>query len=78
MKNFENINKAYNSVFKPNELSIGVVVPIEKYADSAIPTMQDHLKRVKQVEALGFKSIWIRDIPFNVPTFGDAGQTFGR
>ena len=76
MKNFENINKAYNSVFKPNELSIGVVVPIEKYADSAIPTMQDHLKRVKQVEALGFKSIWIRDIPFNVPTFGDAGQTF--
>lgn len=76
MKPFENINKAYNSVFKPNELSIGIVVPIEKYTDSAIPTMQDHLQRVKQVEALGFKSIWLRDIPFNVPSFGDAGQTF--
>lgn len=76
MKPFENINKAYNSVFKPNELSVGVVVPIERYATSPIPTMQDHVKRVQQVENLGFKSIWIRDIPFNVPNFGDAGQTF--
>ena len=76
MKPFENINKAYNSVFKQNELSVGVVVPIENYSTSPIPTMQDHLQRVKQVEALGFKSIWIRDIPLNVPNFGDAGQTF--
>lgn len=76
MKTFENINKAYNSVFKQNELSIGVVVPIENYSQSTIPTLQAHLERVKQVEALGFKSIWLRDIPFNVPSFGDAGQTF--
>ena len=76
MKPFENINKAYNSVFKQNELSIGIVVPIEKYATGPVPTMLDHLNRVKQVEDLGFKSIWIRDIPLNVPNFGDAGQTF--
>lgn len=76
MKSFETINKAYNSVFKQNELSIGVVVPIETYANGPIPTMQDHVKRVQHVEGLGFKSIWIRDIPFNVPNFGDAGQTF--
>ena len=76
MNVFENINRAYNSVFKPNELSIGVVVPIERYATGPVPTMQDHLQRVKQVEALGFKALWIRDIPFNVPNFGDAGQTF--
>ncbi|ULC58202.1 LLM class oxidoreductase [Flaviramulus sp. BrNp1-15] len=76
MKPFETINKAYNTVFKQNELSVGVVVPIEKYSMGPVPTMQDHLQRVKQVEALGFKAIWIRDIPFNVPNFGDAGQTF--
>ncbi|KGL63424.1 LLM class oxidoreductase [Polaribacter sp. Hel1_85] len=76
MKVFENINKAYNAVFKQNELSIGVVVPIENYSIGTVSTMQDHLKRVKQVENLGFKAIWIRDIPFNVPNFGDAGQTF--
>lgn len=34
------------------------------------------MSRVKQVEALGFKSIWLRDIPLQVPTFGDAEQTF--
>ncbi|MFD2823527.1 LLM class oxidoreductase [Lacinutrix iliipiscaria] len=73
---FKTINKAYNSVFKQNELSIGVVVPIERYATGPVPRMQDHVKRVQQVESLGFKSIWIRDIPLNVPSFGDAGQTF--
>jgi len=73
---FETINKAYNSVFKQQELSIGVVVPIERYATSPVPTMQNHLLRVKQIEQLGFKALWIRDIPFNVPNFGDAGQTF--
>ncbi|MCL7754856.1 LLM class oxidoreductase [Polaribacter sp. Z022] len=76
MKTFESINKAYNSVFKTNQLSVGVVVPIEKYAMSPIPTMQDHLQRVKQIESLGFKALWIRDIPFHVPSFGDAGQTY--
>ncbi len=76
MTQFESINNAYNSVFKPNELTVGVVVPIENYAQSAVPTMQEHLKRVKYIEELGFKALWIRDIPFNVPSLGDAGQTY--
>ncbi|RAJ11939.1 LLM class oxidoreductase [Olleya aquimaris] len=76
MKPFETINKAYNSVFKQNQLSVGIVVPIERYAAGPVPTMLDHVKRAQQVELLGFKSIWIRDIPYNVPNFGDAGQTF--
>jgi luciferase-type oxidoreductase len=76
MNDFEQINKAYNSVFKQNELSIGVVVPIEKYIDGPVPTMQHHLERVQLIEKLGFKAVWLRDVPFNVPAFGDAGQTF--
>ena len=76
MKNFEPINKAYNSVFKPNQLSIGIVVPIENYAHSTVPTMIDHVKRVQLIEQLGFKALWIRDVPFHVPSFGDAGQAF--
>ena len=76
MKEFEKINSGYNRVFKPNQLSIGIVVPIENYAQSAVPTMQHHLERVQLVESLGFKAIWIRDVPFHVPSFGDAGQTF--
>jgi len=73
---FPAINKGYQHVFQPNQLSVGIVVPIEHYPNSVIPTMANHLQRVQQVEKLGFKALWIRDIPFNVPAFGDAGQTF--
>ena len=76
MKEFESINRGYNSVFKANELSIGIVVPIENYVQGPVPTMKDHLKKVKLVEDLGFKALWVRDVPFNVPSFGDAGQTY--
>ena len=76
MKVFESINRGYNSVFKPDQLSVGIVIPIENYAQSPVPNMVDHLKRIQWVEKLGFKAIWVRDVPFNVPSFGDAGQTF--
>ncbi|MEM1323217.1 MAG: LLM class oxidoreductase [Bacteroidota bacterium] len=76
MKAFETINKAYNAVFEPQRLSLGVVVPIENYATSSVPSMRDHLKRVELIDQLGFKALWVRDVPFHVPSFGDAGQTF--
>ena len=76
MKDFERINKGYNKVFQPERLSVGVVVPIENYELGPVPTMKDHLEGVQLVEQLGFKALWIRDVPFNVPSFGDAGQTF--
>lgn len=76
MKTFEPISKGYNSVFKKNQLSIGVVVPIENYTQSPIPTMQQHLERVQLIDQLGFKALWLRDVPLHVPSFGDAGQTY--
>lgn len=76
MKKFENINRGYNRVFKPGQLSVGIVAPIENYAQGPVPTMQQHVERAQQVDQLGFKALWVRDIPFNVPSFGDAGQTY--
>ncbi len=73
---FEQINRGFNNTFKPNRLSIGLVVPIENYANNSIPKMDKHLKRAKLAETLGFKAIWLRDVPFHVPSFGDAGQTY--
>lgn len=73
---FQKINAGYNSVFQPNKLSLGVVVPIENYAVGALPTLKDHLERIQQIEQLGFKALWLRDIPLHVPAFGDVGQTF--
>ena len=73
---FASINPGYNAVFARERLSLGLVVPIEAYPDSPVPTMRAHIERVRLAEALGYAAVWLRDVPFNVPAFGDAGQTF--
>ncbi|MEX0350684.1 MAG: LLM class oxidoreductase [Paracoccaceae bacterium] len=73
---FAKINRAYNSVFKRDRLTVGLVVPVEAYPNSAVPAMDRHIERVQLAERLGFASVWLRDVPFNVPSFGDAGQIY--
>ena len=73
---FPRINRGYNSVFKPNRLSIGLVLPIEAYAIGAKPTMAQHIETVQLAEVLGYSALWLRDVPFDVPSFGDVGQMF--
>jgi len=38
--------------------------------------MAHHIERIQMAEELAFSAIWLRDVPFNVPSFGDAGQGF--
>lgn len=71
---FPVINRAYNSVFRQNRLSIGLVLPLEAYEVGAEPTLKNHLETARLAEQLGFAALWLRDVPFNVPSFGDAGQ----
>ncbi|MCG8100739.1 MAG: LLM class flavin-dependent oxidoreductase, partial [Candidatus Thiodiazotropha taylori] len=73
---FETINPGYNSTFQPGRLSLGLVVPLEQYTSGPVPSMKRHIERVELAEALGFSALWLRDVPFNVPSFGDAGQLF--
>lgn len=73
---FPEINAAYNGVFRPGRLSLGLVLPLEAYAVGAEPTMRDHIAAAQLAETLGFASLWLRDVPFNVPSFGDPGQMF--
>lgn len=73
---FPAINNGYASTFRANRLSIGLVAPIEAYPHGPVPDMYRHVERVRLAEALGFAAIWLRDVPFNVPSFGDAGQLF--
>jgi len=75
-KRFEQINKGFNEAFQPERLSIGLVIPIEEYTCSPVPSLENHLTRVLLAEELGFKAVWVRDVPMNVPNFGDAGQTY--
>lgn len=71
---FAPLNAGYQRLFRPQRLTVGLVVPIEAYPDSPLPGLHEHVQRVQRAEALGFGAVWLRDIPFNVPAFGDAGQ----
>lgn len=73
---FEPVNRAYDAVFRANRLSLGLVVPLETYATGPVPSMARHLEWVRLAEDLGFGAVWLRDVPFNVPSFGDAGQLY--
>ncbi|WP_415920954.1 TIGR03571 family LLM class oxidoreductase [Tateyamaria sp. SN6-1] len=73
---FPNINAAYAATFRPGRLSVGLVVPLESYAVGAVPTMHNHIALAQRAEALGFAALWLRDVPFNVPSFGDPGQMY--
>lgn len=73
---FRSINRGYDTVFRPGRLSLGLVVPIERYTAGPVPTMVRQLERIRLAEALGFAAVWLRDVPLNVPSFGDAGQVY--
>ncbi len=73
---FEKINPAYDQVFQFGKLSLGLVVPIERSSVGELPSMKRHVERAQKAEALGFSSLWLRDVPFNVPSFGDAGHLY--
>lgn len=73
---FAPLNRAYNRVFQPNRMSIGLVVPLETYAHCAVPDMTRNIERAQLADTLGFSALWLRDVPFNVPSFGDAGQVY--
>ncbi len=76
MKAFETINRAYTTVFQENKLSVWLVTPIENYSRSNIASMNKHLEQVMYAEKLWFTAVWLRDVPFYVPEFWDAGQMF--
>lgn len=65
----------FNKIATKGKLTIGLVFPIEAYSGS-IAKMENQEQLAKRAEALGFKALWFRDVPFNDPSFGDAGQLF--
>lgn len=75
-QDFPHINAAYAHAFKPEKLTLGLVVPLEAHGNNPVPDLDRHLERAQLADELGFASLWLRDVPFNVPSFGDAGQTF--
>ncbi|MHC5361999.1 TIGR03571 family LLM class oxidoreductase [Myroides sp. LJL110] len=75
MENFQN-HIGYNKLFKPSKLTFGLIAPLKGYPDSAIPDMADHQNITTQADNVGIDAIWLRDVPFYDPNFGDVGQVF--
>jgi luciferase-type oxidoreductase len=64
----------YARVFQPGHLTFGFIAPLESYPNSPGPTLQDHAQLAQRVDEAGFSAIWLRDVPFYDPNFGDVGQ----
>ena len=67
---------ALRRVFTPGRLSFGLIAPLEAYPGTPLPTLKDHARMARLVDDAGFTSLWLRDVPFLYPQFGDAGQVF--
>ncbi|MBI6885052.1 LLM class oxidoreductase [Pseudomonas putida] len=65
---------AFARVFQPGRLTFGFMTPIEGYPSSPFPTMENHQKLAQLAESAGFSALWLRDVPFYDPAFGDTGQ----
>ena len=65
----------FSKIATKGKLTLGLVFPLEAYSGS-IAQMKNQEKLAKRVEKLGFKALWFRDVPFNDPSFGDAGQLY--
>ncbi|WP_313809510.1 LLM class oxidoreductase [Sphingobium sp.] len=66
----------FSQVFQPDTLTFGFIAPLESYPDRPAPTMRDHLALARTADDAGFSAIWLRDVPFYDPSFGDLGQVF--
>ncbi|KFZ37257.1 luciferase [Shewanella mangrovi] len=74
---YDNLSDAplsFSRVFSPERLSIGLLTPLEAYPNSPFPTLAEHVRMAKLAEEAGIASIWLRDVPFYDPNFGDAAQ----
>ncbi|WP_226553822.1 TIGR03571 family LLM class oxidoreductase [Celeribacter naphthalenivorans] len=66
----------FQRLFAPGEMTLGLIMPLETYPTVGVPTMAAHLDLARHAEDIGISALWMRDIPFFDPQYGDAGQVF--
>jgi len=69
-------NSVFSKVFRPKKLTFGLLTPLEGYPLSDTPSMEGHTALAKLADELGFAALWLRDVPFRDPNFGDVAQIF--
>ncbi|MFM0616315.1 LLM class oxidoreductase [Paraburkholderia nemoris] len=69
-------HSAYSRLFAKGRLTIGLIAPLETHPGRTTPTMKDHAAMASKADEQGFGALWLRDIPFFDPEYGDVGQVF--
>lgn len=67
-------HNAFSKVFQKDKLTIGLIAPFKSYPDTPIPNVEDLGDVAALADKLGFAALWLRDVPFFDPNFGDVGQ----
>ncbi len=60
--------------FAPGRLTIGFIAPAEGYPDSPMPDLRNQAAVVRKLDDVDAAALWLRDVPFYDPSFGDVGQ----
>lgn len=69
-------HRGFSQVFVPGKLTFGFVAPMTGYPHSSIPESHNFTDLVKAADEGGVDVIWLRDVPFLDPSFGDVGQIY--
>jgi hypothetical protein len=67
-------HRGFAQIFQPNKLTFGFIAPLKGYPDSPGPTLENHVDIVRKADEIGIAALWLRDVPFYDPSFGDVGQ----
>lgn len=71
-------HSGFSRVFKRGKLTFGLIAPFKGYPDTPIPDVGDLGETAQLAEKAGFAALWIRDVPFYDPHFGDDGIPGGQ
>lgn len=68
-------HRGYNQMFKENELTLGLLFPLESYqGDTPQMDIDEQMNLAKKAESFKFASLFVRDVPLHDRWFGDVGQ----
>lgn len=66
----------FQRLFRPGALTLGLILPLETHPNRPAPTMRDHVRMAQRADELGFGALWLRDVPFYDPAYGDVAHIF--
>ncbi|RJS93612.1 TIGR03571 family LLM class oxidoreductase [Salinisphaera sp. Q1T1-3] len=66
----------FGRLFERDEITLGLIMPLATYPDHPVPDMTGHFERARAADEAGLSALWMRDVPFFDPRYGDAGQVF--